>query len=163
MRSWRHCTVIRFAGIRTQKCPTLGVNVRKFHPKLTFCIHKETVKNDKCVDPKGFIRPWPRVHHEEREKAILAREEERKKRRRLFLLHSNSNPRDLKFSPGGFKKWHFHGIIHTHALNCKIMLFKLKWYFCFKGEECDSFDFHCIDFHLEYFLEFIITYNPIYM
>ena len=96
-----HCPGCRF---KDTKMSDIRRHVRKFHPKLCFCILKQTVKNEKYVDPKGFKRPRPRIHHEEREKARLAREEERKKRRPLFSLPSNSNPRDLKCPPGGFRK-----------------------------------------------------------
>lgn len=68
-----HCSTIWVAGIRKQKMSDIRRHVRKFHPKLTFCIPKETVMNDKYVDPKRFRRPRRRVHHEVREKARLAR------------------------------------------------------------------------------------------
>ena len=76
IRSWRHCTTARVAGIRTQKYPTLGVMFGNTIPNLTSCIHtKNPERNEKYVDPKGFREPRPRYtkKKEERSDSLVGR------------------------------------------------------------------------------------------
>jgi hypothetical protein len=78
-------------------------HLRKKHRLTsTVGVTKETVLNEKYVDPKGFRRPRPRVHREER-----AQEERRRRNSTpapLFSLTEDHNPRDEKCPVGGFRK-----------------------------------------------------------
>jgi hypothetical protein len=110
---WAHYHRYHHRRVVVFRCPRCGLkdikmsevkrHLRRTHRMTTTeGVTKETVLNTKFVDPKGFRRPRPRVHREER-----AQEEEQRRNlppAPLFPLTEDHNPRDEKCPVGGFKK-----------------------------------------------------------
>ena len=111
---WSHYRKYHRLRVTTFQCPKCSLkdirmsgmrrHLRKKHRLTsTVGVTKETVLNEKYVDPKDFRRPRPRVYRAERDQA----QEERRRNSPpapLFPLTEDHNPRDEKCPVGGFKK-----------------------------------------------------------
>jgi hypothetical protein len=100
-----HCLVTLF---QCPRCRTKDIKLSEVRRHLRKVHHtssengvtRETVVNTKYVNPKGFRRPTPKIHREERDRA----QEERWRNlpsAPLFHLSSDHNPRDEKCPVGG--------------------------------------------------------------
>lgn len=101
----RHITLYHcpLCSLKDIKMSEVRRHMKKRHrTSSTLDIRKETVLNNKYVDPGTFRRPRPRVHREERERA--REERQRTTAAPLFSLTEDHNPRDEKCPVGGFRK-----------------------------------------------------------